>query len=35
METLSLIRQARIYNREKRAFSTNGAEKTGQPHAKE
>ena len=35
MVTLSLIKEARIYNGEKTASSISGAEKTGQPHIKE
>ena len=35
MGTLSLIREARIYNREKTASPISGVEKTGQPRAKE
>ena len=35
MGTLSFIKEARIYNREKTASSISGAEKTGQPWAKE
>ena len=34
MDTLSLIKEARIYNRSKTASSINGAEKTGQLHVK-
>ena len=34
MGTLSLIREARIYNREKIDSSVSGVEKTGQPRAK-
>ena len=35
MGTLSLIREARIYNREKTPSPISGVEKTGQPRAKE
>ena len=35
MVTLSLIKDARVYNAEKRASSTSGAGKTGQVHVKE
>ena len=35
MVTLSLIKEARIYNGEKTASSINGAGKTGQLHVKE
>ena len=35
MVTLSLIKEARIYNGEKAASSIIGAGKTGQPHVKE
>ena len=35
MVTLSLIKEARIYNGEKTASSTSGAGKTGQLHVKE
>ena len=35
MGTLSLTKQARIYNREKTASSINGAGKTGQLHVRE
>ena len=34
MGTLSLTKEARIYNGAKRASSINGAEKTGQLHVK-
>jgi len=34
METLSLTKEARIYNGEKTISLTNGAEKTGQPPVK-
>ena len=30
-----MTKEARIYNGEKRAYSINGAGKTGQPHVKE
>ena len=35
MGTLFLTKEARIYNRAKRASSVNGAGKTGQLHVKE
>jgi len=35
MGTLSLTKEARIYNRAKRSSSINGAGKTGQLHVKE
>ena len=35
MDTLSLIKEAKIYNGEKTICLTSGAGKTGQPHAKE
>ena len=35
MDTLSLIKDARIYNGEKTISSTSGAGKTGQLHVKE
>ena len=35
MGTLSLTKEARIYNGEKTAYSISGAGKTGQLHAKE
>ena len=35
MDTLSLIKEARIYNGEKTIPSTSGAGKTGQPLVKE
>ena len=35
MDTLSLTKEARIYNGEKRISLTNGAGKTGQPVVKE
>ena len=35
MVTLSLIKEARIYNVEKTAYSISGAGKTGQLHVKE
>ena len=35
MVTLSLIKELRIYNREKAASSISGAGKTGQLHVKE
>ena len=35
MDTLSLTREARMYNGEKTTSLTNGARKTGQPLVKE
>ena len=35
MDTLSLTKEARIYNEEKIASLTSGAGKTGQPRVKE
>jgi len=35
METLSLIKEASVYNREKTISLTSGAGKTGQPRVKE
>ena len=35
MDTLSLTKEARVYNREKTISSTSGAGKTGQPLVKE
>ena len=35
MDTLSLTKEARIYNGEKTIFLTSGAGKTGQPLVKE
>ena len=35
MDTLSLTKEAKIYNREKTISLTSGAGKTGQPHVKE
>ena len=35
METLSLTKEAKIYNSEKTASTVSDAGKTGQPHAKE
>ena len=35
MDSLSLTKEARIYNREKTISLTNGAGKTGQPPVKE
>ena len=35
MDTLTLTKEARIYNGEKTKSLTNGAGKTGQPHVKE
>ena len=35
MGTLCLTKEARVYNREKTAFSANGAGKIGQLHVKE
>ena len=35
MGTLSLTKEARIYNREKAASAISGTWKTGQPHVKE
>ena len=35
MDTLSLTKEAKIHNGEKTFSSTNGAQKTGQPHVKE
>ena len=35
MDTLSLTKEARIYNGEKTFSSTSDAGKTGQPHVKE
>ena len=35
MDTLSLTKEARIYNGEKTTSLTSGAGKTGQPHVKE
>ena len=35
MDTLSLTKEAKIYNGEKTISLTNGTEKTGQPHVKE
>ena len=35
MDTLSLTKEARIYNGEKTIFLTGGAGKTGQPPVKE
>ena len=35
MDTLSLTKEAKIYNGEKTASSVSGAGKTGQPHVKE
>ena len=35
MDTLSLTKEARIYNGEKKISLTSGAEKTGQPHVKD
>ena len=34
MDTLSLTKEARMYNREKTVSVTSGAEKTGQPLVK-
>ena len=35
MDTLSLRKEAKAYNRGKTVSSTNGAGKSGQPHVKE
>ena len=35
MNTLSLTKEARIYNGKKKTSLTSGAGKTGQPHVKE
>ena len=35
MDTLSLTKEAKIYNGQRTVYSTSGAEKTEQPHVKE